>query len=54
VVIRGGTIVDGSGIPRYQADLAIKNGRVALISGRIKAHGAKELDATGCIAPWSY
>ena len=26
VVIRGGTIVDGSGIPRYQADMAIKNG----------------------------
>jgi N-acyl-D-aspartate/D-glutamate deacylase len=49
VVIRGGTIVDGTGIPRYQADLAIKNGRVALISGRIKAAGAKELDATGCI-----
>ena len=49
VVIRGGTIVDGSGIPRYQADMAIKNGRVAVISGRIKAAGARELDATGCI-----
>lgn len=49
VVIRGGTIVDGTGIPRYQADMAIKNGRVAVISGRIKAAGAKELDATGCI-----
>ena len=41
VVIRGGTIVDGSGIPRYQADMAIKNGRVAVISGRIKAAGAR-------------
>jgi N-acyl-D-aspartate/D-glutamate deacylase len=49
VVIRGGTIVDGTGVPRYQADMAIKNGRVAVISGRIKAAGAKELDATGCI-----
>ena len=49
VVIRGGTIVDGTGIPQYRADLAIKNGRVALMSGRIKAGGAKELDATGCI-----
>ena len=49
VVIRGGTIVDGTGIPKYRADLAMKDGRVALISGRIKAGGAKELDATGCI-----
>ena len=40
VVIRGGTIVDGTGIPKYRADLAIKDGRVALISGRIKAGGA--------------
>src|SRR6516165_4132531 len=49
VVIRGGTIVDGTGIPKYRADLAIKNGRVAMISGKIRATGAKELDATGCI-----
>ena len=35
LVIRGGTIVDGTGIPRYRADLAIKDGRVAMISGRI-------------------
>jgi len=41
--------VDGTGIPQYRADLAIKDGRVALISGRIKAGGAQELDATGCI-----
>jgi N-acyl-D-amino-acid deacylase len=40
------------GFPKYRADLAIKDGRVALISGHIKAGGAKELDATGCmVAP---
>ena len=49
LVIRGGTIVDGTGIPRYRADLAVKNGRVAKISGRINAGGAKEIDASGCI-----
>ena len=49
LVIRGGTIVDGTGIPRYRADLAVKNGRVAMLSGRIKAGGAKEIDASGCI-----
>ena len=49
LVIRGGTIVDGTGIPRYMADLAIKDGRVAKISGKISAGGAKEIDASGCI-----
>ncbi len=49
LVIRGGTIVDGTGIPRYNADLAVKDGRVAKISGRIPAGGAREIDAAGCI-----
>ena len=49
LVIRNGTIVDGSGIPCYKADLAVKDGRVAKISGRIGAGGAKEIDASGCI-----
>ena len=49
LIIRGGTIVDGTGIPRYRADLAVKDGRVAMISGRIGGGGGKELDASGCI-----
>ena len=49
LVIRGGTIVDGTGIPRYRADLGIKDGKVAMISGKINAAGSKELDASGCI-----
>jgi len=49
VVIRGGTIIDGTGVPRYQADLAVRDGRVAKISGRIKAGAARENDARGCI-----
>ena len=49
LVIRGGTIVDGTGIPRFRADLAVKDGRVAQINGRINAGRAKEIDASGCI-----
>ena len=49
LVIRGGTLLDGTGIPRYKADLAIKDGRIAVISGRIRPGGAKEIDASGCI-----
>ena len=49
LVIRGGTIVDGTGIPRYRSDLAVKDGRVAMISGKIKPGGAREIDASDCI-----
>ena len=49
LVIRGGTLVDGTAIPRHKADVAVKNGRVAKISGKIHAGGAKEIDASGCI-----
>ena len=52
LVIRGGTIVDGTAIPRFKADLAVKDGRVIRISGRIASGGGKEIDASGCmVAP---
>ena len=50
MIIRNGTIVDGTGqMPAFRGDVAIKNGKVAMMSGRIKASAKKELDATGCI-----
>ena len=50
LIIRNGTIVDGTGgIPAYRGDVAIKQGKIAMISGRIKATANKEVDATGCI-----
>src|SRR5262245_13364220 len=49
LVIRGGTIVDGSGIPAFRGDLAIKGGKIARISGHIVGEAATELDASGCI-----
>ena len=50
MIIRNGTIVDGTGsLPAYRGDLAVKDGKIAMVSGRIKASGKKELDATGCI-----
>ena len=49
LVIRGATVVDGAGVPKYRADLAVKDGRVAMISGRIPAGAATEIDARDCI-----
>ena len=49
-IIRNGTIIDGTGgTPAFQGDIAIKNGKIAMISGRIHGSAKEELDATGCI-----
>ena len=50
MIIRNGTVVDGTGgLPAYRADLAVKDGKIVMISGRIKGTAKKELDATGCV-----
>ena len=46
LVIRGGTVIDGSGAPRAGADVGISGGRLATI-GRIDEIGEAEIDATG-------
>ena len=47
-VIRGGTIVDGSGAPRFTGDVGITGGRIAEVGGKLGA-GRREVDATGAI-----
>ncbi len=48
-IIKGGTIVDGARVPRYRADLGIKNGKIAKI-GRLNSSDARQvLDASGLI-----
>lgn len=46
LVIRGGTVVDGSGRERFDGDVAIKDGRIAAV-GRVAGRGAEEIDARG-------
>ena len=46
IVIRGGTVVDGTGAAPFSADVGVKNGRIAEI-GRIVRNGAEEIDADG-------
>lgn len=48
LLIRNGTIVDGSGAARFTADVGIAGGRIVEI-GRIRAPAARTLDADGLI-----
>ena len=42
LVIRGGTVVDGSGAPRFTADVGIKDGMIAEI-GRITSAASRAI-----------
>ncbi|MCA9509972.1 MAG: D-aminoacylase [Myxococcales bacterium] len=51
VVIRGGTVVDGTGAPARRADVGIRGDRIVAI-GDVAERGAQEIDATGrVVAP---
>ena len=46
LVIRGGTVVDGSGGPQRNADIAVSDGIVAEV-GEVSGSGRREVDAEG-------
>jgi N-acyl-D-aspartate/D-glutamate deacylase len=48
LIIRGGRVIDGTGLKGYSADVAVKDGRIARI-GRIDESGAREYDADGLV-----
>lgn len=48
LVLRGGTVVDGTGRPGELADVAISGGRVTHV-GRVEESGRSEIDATGLV-----
>lgn len=51
LIIRNGKVVDGSGLPAFQADVAVRDGRIARI-GRVDGPARLSIDAAGkVVAP---
>ncbi len=53
LVIRGGTIVDGTRMPRYRGDVGIRNGRIVAL-GRVDGTARRVLDASDRIVADPY
>src|SRR5437879_4845078 len=47
LLVRGGTVVDGTGAPAYVADVRIRDGRIAEIAPGLSPDGERQLDAGG-------
>ena len=47
-VIRGGTIVDGSGNPGFTGDVAVKDGKIVQVGGKA-GPGTRDVDANGLL-----
>jgi len=48
LVLRGGTLVDGTGADPVAADVAVRDGRIAAV-GTVTGRGGEEIDAAGAI-----
>jgi N-acyl-D-aspartate/D-glutamate deacylase len=48
LVIKSGTVIDGSGMPRFRADVGVHRGKIATI-GRIREPAAEVIDAEGMV-----
>jgi len=49
MLIRGGTLIDGTGAPRYQADLLVEADRIVGIGPGLAAPGHEVIDASGLV-----
>jgi N-acyl-D-amino-acid deacylase len=48
-ILKGGTVIDGTRVPRYKADVGIKNGKIAKIGRLNSSDATKVVDASGLI-----
>ncbi len=49
LLVRGGTVVDGTGGPGFAADVRVRDGRIAQIGSGLAPDGERELDASGAV-----
>jgi len=49
LLIRGGTVIDGTRAPRFDADVAIQDDRIVAVGDLAGSHAARTIDAVGLI-----
>jgi N-acyl-D-amino-acid deacylase len=49
LLLRGGTVIDGTGADRFAADVRVEDGRIAAVGERLAADGAQVIDVAGKI-----
>lgn len=49
IVIRNGTVVDGTGAPARRADIGISKGRISSVEGKISETARRTIDADGLV-----
>ncbi len=49
LLIKGGRIIDGSGSPWYEGDVAVKNGKIAAVGRLVNPTARRVIDATGLV-----
>src|SRR6202030_1389998 len=48
LVVRGGSVADGTGAALHEADIAVKDGKIAAV-GKVSGKAAEEIDAKGLL-----
>ena len=48
LIIRNGTVIDGTGSPKFKADIGIKDDLIIAI-GEVTGSAAREIDASGAV-----
>jgi len=48
LLVRGGTLIDGTGAPRSVGDVGVVGGKIAAL-GDVKGSAKREIDASGCV-----
>ena len=49
LLVRGGTIIDGTGAPARRGDVRVRNGKITEVGENLRPEGEQELDAGGAI-----